>query len=403
MTKLNIAYLTSEYPAVSHTFIRREVTELERRGHNVLRLSIRRNTAIIDEIDLNEAKKTFYCLERNIFLMLIDCLIIILSSPRLAANAICILFKLHCDSNRGVLKHLAYYVEACVICRYSNKFSISHIHVHFGTNPTSVALLVKTLGGPGYSMTIHGPDEFDSPVMHSLSLKVESAKFVVAISHYCSAQIKRWVSFNEWEKIKIVRCTVSTEMLNMGPVPLIENHNTLVCVGRLSAQKGHNIIIDAVKILKDRGILVKVIFAGDGELRNNIEERISELDLQDNILITGWITGGDVVKYLVNSKGLLLASFAEGLPVVIMESFAIGRPVIATSIAGIPELVKDGGNGCLTISGDVDGLVETINNYCNYSVNELNDMAAIAYKDVSKMHNVKTEIAILENLFFEAT
>ena len=173
-------------------------------------------------------------------------------------------------------------------------------------------------------------------------------------------------------------------------------------MGRLSAQKGHLVLIEAAKILFDQGIRFNLILVGDGELRQLIEQRIRDYGLEDRISITGWVGDGRVRELLTLSRGLVLPSFAEGLPVVLMEAMALKRPVVTTCIDGIPELVKDGVNGFLTISGDVESLAEGIGKLRNTPPGELNEMGDRGHDLIKSSFSAQSQIPVLEKYFEEA-
>jgi glycosyltransferase involved in cell wall biosynthesis len=137
---------------------------------------------------------------------------------------------------------------------------------------------------------------------------------------------------------------------------------------------------------------------GDGELRPQIENLIELFDLQSHVELTGWCSGAEVRAHLIQSRALVLPSFAEGLPVVIMEALALGRPVISTYIAGIPELVESGVNGWLVPSGSVDALADAMRLALNSSVQELAKMGKMGVERVTKFHSSDIEAHILANL-----
>lgn len=397
---MELAYLTTEYPAVSHTFIKREILALEKLGHTVHRFSIQNCKNITDPADEIERDKTFYCLSQGYFKLLMSGVSCLISNPIYSIKTLKLALTLNAKSDRGVIKHIAYFLEATLLKNELGKRGVQHLHVHFGTNPTTVALLTSELGGPSFSFTTHGPDEFDAPIAFSLARKISGSVFTIGISQYCSAQLKRWASCENWDKIKIVHCTVSDEFFN--PVPKIErDSNTIICIGRLSAQKGHLILIDAVKNLFEKGYDFQVILAGDGELRPIIENRICEFGLEERVSITGWISGRRIRELLLLSRGVVLPSFAEGLPVVLMEAMAMKRPVVATCINGIPELVKEGENGFLTIAGDVESLTMGISKLLNAAVEQLNEMGKCGHDLVKTSYSSHSQIPILENYFKE--
>jgi colanic acid/amylovoran biosynthesis glycosyltransferase len=303
-------------------------------------------------------------------------------------------------SERGFLRHLAYLLEAAILLKVVLRQRIQHLHVHFGTNAAAVARLMRCLGGPPYSFTVHGPDEFDAPRSFALADKIADAAFVVAISDFCSAQLRRWADPTQWNKIHVVRCTVGEDFFI--PIAPSTNSSSLLCVGRLSPQKGQFVLLDAVKRLVDDGIGVRLVLAGDGELRALLEAKIQELNLEQHVQITGWIDENTVREQLVAARVLVQPSFAEGLPVVIMESLAMGRPVISTMIAGIPELVQHGVNGWLVPAGNLDQLVFAMQTALSASPDELGRMGCAGQRAVRERHFTSTEVDKLEQLFSDA-
>lgn len=394
---MKIAYLTTMYPAVSHTFIRREILALETLGHEVVRFAIRSPEVCVDEDDSVEYRKTTYILKSSPIFMLASVFQSVLSSPRGFFNALVQSLKMYYKSERGFITHLAYFVESCVLVKLMKKHHTERVHVHFGTNATAVALLAKMMSNVRYSFTVHGPDEFDAPIGLSLRDKIEHSEFVAGISNFCVSQMKRWVGHEFWEKLKIIRCSVDAKFLD--DPPPTSSSNQLVCVGRLSAQKGHFVLMSAFKKLLIEFPYAKLVLAGDGEMRSELEKFIETERLQDNIFITGWVDGGTVRKHLSHSKGLVLPSFAEGLPVVIMEAFALQRPVITSTIAGIPELVVNGENGLLITPNDEQQLLEAMIKIFTMSEKELHVMGQHGRAAVMAAHNIEKEAQKLELLF----
>ncbi len=389
---MNLAYLTSQYPKVSHTFIRREILELERQGHSVLRLAVRQpDDEVVDATDIEEDGKTLHCLAQPISVLLGAVVSAFLSRPKLFLSTFARAVGMGFQGSAGLLRFIIYFVEACFFLRVLESHGVEHVHVHFGTNPASVAYLVKRLGGPGYSMTIHGPDELDDPAGYLLGRKIGASEFTVAISHYTGAQLRRWVDYREWSKIKVVRCVVDGSFLD-GFSSIPTGPRVFLCIGRLTAQKGQLLLLDAfAKLVEDR-FDAELVFAGDGEMREVLEGRIADRGLGDRVRITGWIGEAEVRKQLGDSAVLLLPSFAEGLPVVIMEAMAMGRPVISTYIAGIPELVRAGENGWLVPAGDMESLVDTMREACSIPAEELEEMGRCGRERVARQHDTKTEV-----------
>jgi colanic acid/amylovoran biosynthesis glycosyltransferase len=396
-TPLRLAYLTAQYPKISHTFIRREIEELERRGHEVMRLAIRPSgEAMVDARDCAETGRTFFVLDQPKW-RLVAALGEAIRRPARALRALGVARSMHRRSDRGLARHLAYLLEAMVLVRELRRLGIRHVHVHFGTNPAAVARLMKALGGFSYSLTIHGPDEFDAAIGLDLEGKITDAAFVAVISEFAAAQVRRWVRTEHWEKIHVVRCAIDDEFLE--PVePIRAENSTLLSIGRLSAQKGQVLLLEAIAELMREGRTVQLVLAGDGELRGLIEERIAALRLNGCIEITGWIDGDEVRRRLAAARALVLPSVAEGLPVVIMEALAMGRPVVSTHVAGIPELVRDHENGWLVPAGSKEALVAVLREVLEAPADRLNEMGQAGRAAVRRAHSLADQVDRLESL-----
>ncbi len=398
---MTLAYLVNQYPAVSHTFIRREILELETRGHKIMRVTMRKsNYPLVDPLDQGEAHRTVSLLDTPCGIAAAIVLKTCLGRPVGSFRAMRAAWQLARASHRGLVRHVAYLIEAVLLVHYCKCHQARHIHAHFGTNSASVALLANHLSGLTYSLTIHGTEEFDAPVAWSLQQKVAHAEFVLATCHFGRGQLYRWTAPSDWQKIHVVRCTVEDIFLDEARA-VDEDADTLVCVGRLSAEKGHFLLLDAFGQAVRDGLKLRLVLAGDGELCEAIEQHIQMRQLASHVHISGWLSGEQVRTTLLKSRGLILPSFAEGLPVVIMEAMALGRPVISTFVAGIPELVRDGVNGWLIPAGDVDALTRAIHGMANASAAELTAMGRNGMEAVRAAHDLRTEVGKLERYLME--
>jgi len=399
--RLRIAYLTTEYPKTSHTFIRREIVELERRGHEVLRLSIRPGDAkSADAQDAHENERTHHVLAQPAWRVVTGALRTMAARPVAALRSLSTALDMARASDRGAMRHLAYFVEAAYLLGRLRRAGAQHVHVHFGTNATAVARLMRRMGGPTYSFTVHGPDEFDAPRPLDLGGKIADASVVVAITSFCGAQLRRWCPPEHWEKIEIVRCSVGDEWFDEA-TPIDPDSRTLVCVGRLCPQKGQLLLIEALGRLRADGVDARLVLAGDGEMRADVERRAAAMGVADRVEITGWIGEAEVRRRLREARALALPSFAEGLPMVIMEALAMGRPVISTYIAGIPELVRDGENGWLTPAGSVEALAGAMDAALEAPAERLEAMAQAGREAVRARHRTASEVDRLEALLMD--
>ena len=396
---MKIAYLINQYPKVSHTFIRREILALERLGHTVQRIAVRGwNDIQVDPQDVAEQAKTQFVLQGGAVLLLIATFKSLISSPARFFTALKLALKMGWRADRPMLFHLIYLAEACQTAQWVQAAKSRHIHAHFGTNPAEVAMLAGVLADVPYSFTVHGPEEFDRPQFLKLADKIKHAKFVVAISSFGRSQLSRWIDFSEWYKVQEVHCGLEPAFYADTDTTL-PTEPTLVCVGRLCEQKGQMLLIEAAKQLKEANIVFSLVLAGDGEMRAEIEQLIKKYQLEQQVKITGWISSDAVRTHILAAQALVLPSFAEGLPVVIMEAMALRRPVLTTYIAGIPELVTHGKNGWLFPAGSVDALVDAMKAALNTPQKQLQAMGDDAFLRVTVRHDIDTEAAKLAALF----
>jgi colanic acid/amylovoran biosynthesis glycosyltransferase len=395
---MRIAYLVNQYPAVSHTFIRREILALEKQGHEVLRISVRGSHNAQAGQDLTEQQKTRYVLQGGALPLISAFLRALFSRPRSLAKAAALMWRTSRNAERSFAVHLIYLCEACVIYFWIRAAKIEHLHAHFGTNPAEVAMLAHELGGPPWSFTAHGPEEFDKPKFIALPEKIRRSKFVVAVSSFGRSQLFRNVSHEHWPKIKVVHCGIEAAFYG-NAVEKPPSDRRLICVGRLSEQKGQLLLVDAARQLRDRGTKLELVLAGDGDMRPELERLIAQHGLQNEVRITGWIDSDQVRAEILAARALVLSSFAEGLPVVIMEAMALRRPVIGTFVAGIPELVVPGEHGWLVPAGDTAALAAAMQACLNVDADAIARMGGAAQARVLERHDADREAAKLADLF----
>ena len=384
---MRIAYLCNVYPAVSHSFVRREIEAIEAAGHEVHRFSVRpAQWGLKDEADLRELRVTQSVLDQGVARLCLGVIALCLSRPAKALAALGTASRLSAAGLGSKARHIAYWLESAWLLRRMERLRIEHLHAHFGTNPAAVAAIVHAWGGPPFSFTAHGPDEFDAPVSLALAAKVNAANFVVAISNYCRSQVMRWSARSDWHKIRVVRCGLDRSFLEAPPQPMPTGSTELLCVARLSAQKGLPLLLDACGRLRAAGQNFTLTIIGDGELRDTLQAEIERRELADCVTLAGSTSSAEIREALVRARAFVLPSFAEGLPVVLMEALAMSKPVITTAIAGIPELV-DAECGWLIAPGSVDALVDAISAALAASPEDLAAKGAVGRERVRSMHD----------------
>lgn len=398
---LKLAYLINQYPKVSHSFIRREILALERQGFEVLRIALWGwDDLLPDPADQRERDQTRYVLRSGAFGLLPPLLAALLRSPTRFVRALLLAIRMAFDSDRPLPYHLAYFAEACRIVPWLRASAVDHLHAHFGSNPAEVAMLARVLGGPPFSFTVHGPGEFMQPV--GLEEKIHRSSFVVAISSYGRSQLYLRARHTDWPKVKVIHCGLERAFYASGVVPIAPAPR-LVCVGRLCQEKGQLLLVEAAARLASRDVPLELVLAGDGPIRSQIESLIRAHNLQRQVRITGWLSGTQVRDEILASRALVLPSFAEGLPVVLMEAMALHRPVLTTYVAGIPELVRHGESGWLFPAGSVDHLARAMEDCLSRRPEALQAMGAAAHRQVVAQHCIDTEVAKLAQLFHTPT
>ncbi len=394
---MRIGYLMNIYPVTSATFIRREINALERQGLDVRRFAIRTwDEALVDPQDEIEKEKTTYLLSGRSKALIGDFLKELVSNPAGVFRAVGLWARLLNNARSGFVRHVAYLLEAISLKRALTAAEVTHVHAHYSTNTAAVAMMAEATGGPGYSFTAHGPDEFLDWSAASLKLKVQRARFVVAITDYCRSLLTLAAGQSEWDKIKVVRCGVQTDEFVPTTAPFEDA--PFVCVGRLCPQKAQVLVVQALARVAKRHPDIKIEFIGDGESRSAVEAEIKTHKLDSNVELLGWQSSAVVRERLGKAKALILPSFAEGLPIVIMESFSLSRPVISSFIAGIPELVTPE-NGWLVPAGSVDAIENALQAAMQTAPEQLRAMGEVGRTAVLAHHDVDANAAKLYDLF----
>lgn len=395
---MKFAYLMNAYPMTSTTFIRREIEAHERAGFEVKRFAIRRwDQALVEPKDIEETQKTYYLLEQGMLALVVALLREAVINPVRLFRAIRAMMQMMKNSDGQKWKQIAYLMEAVLLKQQTVAQGIDHLHAHFSTNSAGVAMLAFIMGGPTYSITVHGPDELFEMSENSLTLKVLHAAYVAVITEYCHRTVDTHTGGLYTDKIHVVRCGLELgEFEDHSDVPQTRD---LVCVGRICKAKAQALLVEAIGEIVGVYPDVKLILIGDGDERPVVEATIDRLGLHENVEIAGWKQNKEVRDALKASRALILPSLAEGLPIVIMESFALGRPVLTTKIYGIPELV-DASCGWLAQPGDKATLVQSLLDLMSKDSQVLSQMGSIGRARVLEFHDQDMNAQQLRDLFF---
>lgn len=353
---MRLAYLVSEYPAVSHVFIEREITALRSKGCFVCPFSIRPG----DPGRAGRTEQVRSLLGHHPLRYVAAVGGLLLVRPAKFLEALALALRHRTPGLRGLVWSLFHLVEASLLAGFLRSEKITHLHCHFANSGATVAMLAADMCDLPWSLTLHGISETDPPAGALLPYKLRRARFVACASWFMQAQGMRMVEPIHWAKFAIVRCGVELSRLPAPRSGELSDVVRFLCVGRLSPEKGHAGLLEAFARLLRTGITAELSIVGDGPDRNWIEEQITNADIRGSVRLTGGLPEDATLREMAGCDVFVLPSLMEGLPVVLMEAMALARPVIASRVAGIPELVRDDENGLLFCPSDWSSLEQAM-------------------------------------------
>lgn len=358
---MRIAYLISQYPAASHTFIRREVDALRARGVEIDTFSIREPSPgeRTSAADKAAYESTYYALPPDVKRLLSAHATAITKKPLRYLKTLRHAFSHRVPGAKALVWSMFHFGEAIVLAQEMEKRQIGHVHNHFANSGANVGFLVTRFLGVPWSLTLHGHSETDYPAGPVLPAKLEAADFIACISYYGMAQAMRIIPPDHWKKFLLMRCALDLSKIPARTTEPRERPR-FVCVARMDPEKGQYGLLGALAKVRARGADADLVLVGDGVERPRIEQRIADLGLGDRVQLRGRLAEVDTMQEIAKSDFLVLPSMIEGLPVVLMEAMALGLPVIGPRVAGVPELVKDGVHGLLFAPAAWDELAECL-------------------------------------------
>ena len=354
-SQVRIGYLTSQYPATSHTFISREVAALRKVGLELDTLSIRPPSPVElqDEGIAAEARNTFTVLSQPATTIIGAHLATLLSNPLGYFRTLGRALGHRPPGLRGFALSLAHFAEAVVVARELRRRGITRLHNHFANSAATVGFLATRILRVPWSFTMHGISETDYPAGLLLGRKIEAADFVACVSYFGRAQAMRLVTPDQWNKLHVIRCG-----LPLGDLPehTPRSAKRLIAVGRLSPEKGQAGLIEAFATVSRGHADLELVLVGDGPEAARLQALAGTLGISERVRFSGRLSEPDTLREIAAADILVLPSFMEGLPIVLMEAMAMGTAVIASRVAGIPELVEDGKSGLLFTPSNWDEL-----------------------------------------------
>jgi len=399
---IKLGYLISQYPAVSHTFIMREILYLREHGFKISVASINKPgfSSKPTSVEQQEASQTYYVKETPFIQILTSLLKTMIFHPVLFFKGFFFAIYLNSLNIKQMMYGVFYFIEAILIGEWMKSLNLSHLHVHFANPASQVGLILTKIFPYTYSITVHGPDEFSDVTLNCLKEKTESAQFVCCISHYAQSQLMRLTSPQNWNKLRIAPLGVDPKEFN--PITFRENPSPfqILCVGRLVPAKGQYVLLAALEILISQGRNISLKFIGEGSERKILEQEVAKRGLQSHVIFTGALNFDDVLKAYEQTDIFVLPSFAEGIPVSLMEAMAMEIPCISTSVNGISELILTGNDGLLVAPADTQGLATAIATLIDHPDERLR-IGKAGREHVEDKYNFSKNIKVLIELFKE--
>ncbi len=363
---LRIAYLLSRYPAISHTFLLDEVLGLRARGVHIETASINAPDRSLSELpprEADEAARTYYVQGKSRLSAMGTVAGILVRQPAAVFRGIRTVFAIRDLTIRRRVYWFFYLAEALLLGRWMAKRGLKHLHIHFGGPVASVGLLASAAWRIPFSLTIHGPEELLDLSYNHLREKVEQASFVFCISDFCKSQLCQLVAPKHWHKLHVLRLGVDPAIFSPASGPSYASRSGIlhaVCIGRLVPAKGHQTLLEALLLLRAHAITMQLVLIGGGPEMPYLQAFVQAHQLCDCVTFTRALPHNEALAHLREADLFVLASFAEGIPVALMEAMALGIPCVSTFVAGIPELIRDGVDGLLVPPGNAQAFAEAL-------------------------------------------
>lgn len=401
MTGRKIGYLVSEYPAPSHTFIRREVEALRRKGLEIATFSIHRpqTGCRFDSDDQRAVESTHYLFPVSLLQILSAHLWAIGKSAGMYVKAFVWSMQHAAPGGKEFLWRWFYFVEAIVLARMLSSERIDHLHSHFANSAARVGAIATRFLGIPWSITLHGAADWTFPNGHLLPEKIAEARFVACVSHYTRSQAMLRAPIDNWKKMFIARCGIDLQAFARR-VDFSRDRSTfrILNVGRLVPEKAQVGLVEALSRLLAEGRKVELRIVGSGPLSNVLADYVIEREVGSNCVLLGQLTEAEVKEELAQADVFVMTSLMEGLPVVLMEAMAMGVPVVAPGVAGIPELVEHDRTGLLFPPGDWEGLTERIAVLID-DIPKRRKLSDTGVQRVAQLHDIEVSLDVLKEKF----
>ena len=406
---LRVAYVVTHYPRLAQTFISEEVRALRAAGVEVVTTSVNRPepSDVAGPEGRREEAATLYLKSVGALAAARAVLAALRRGPGAVLAVWWALVGPARFDVRAVIVRTVHVVEGVLLWSHCRRIGVRHLHAHFGGGTSNAAWCAVELARRietdrwTWSMTIHGPHDFMNERDCLFDRKAASASFLVAISDFTRSQLLRNIDPADWPKVRVIRCGVDLEAYALRPEHAPSPVPNLLMVGRLAPEKGHVVLVEALALLAKRGVVADAQIVGGGPFRDEIEDAARRAGVAEHVHLLGERPPAEVRALLTEADVFCLPSFAEGLPVAMMEAMAIGTPVATTFISGIPELAVDGRTAAVVPAGDAEAFADGVERLLADPAHA-REMAVAARRRVEERHDLHTNVAQLVTCFAEA-
>lgn len=365
-SSLKVAYLASRFPKITETFVLYEALAVGREGVQVDFYALQREHTSVMHPEARALLPQVRFAPWFSFGMLSAHLCYLFSKPLTYVSTFFALLCANFGSARYFAAAVAFFPKTVYFARRMQSDGVKHIHAHFASHPAAMAWVIHRLTGISYSFTAHGSDLHREKRM--LSKKVADAEFVVAVSNYNRRIITDHCGYSV--KVYVIHCGVEAELFRApsktAAAESADVRFSVTCIGTLHEVKGQRFLIEACRLLAERGEEIVCHFVGDGPDERALRRQAQNAGIGDRVVFHGRKTRAEVARILASVDVVAAPSVPtsdgrrEGVPVALMEAMSSGRAVVASRLSGIPELVRDNETGLLVPPGDAVALADAL-------------------------------------------
>lgn len=365
-----IAYIHAQFPRLSDTFVLSEICELEKLGWEIISLSLRnvQESDAWDSSMIEWKKKTVYAPYLLSGELLFAHLEFLLAEPREYLTVLATLILSQWRSPRTLATTLAVFPKTVLFAKWIRLRGVTHVHTHFAWISATSAWIVSQLIGVDFSFTAHAFDIFSRDHRDPLlPRKIRDCAFVVVISEHNRNRLLKIAGGMNRSKIHVVHMGVDvTKFHSQVSRRGLAKEPLILSVGRFVEKKGHEYLVEAARILRDRGYRFTCLVVGGGPCHGHLQSLIRERALEEYVVLKGPTSNEEVRELLKKADVFCLPCVVarnmdrDGIPVALMEAMAMEVPVVSTYVSGIPELIGDGETGLLVPQRDSLALADAI-------------------------------------------